>query len=118
MKIKRDETSGRLRITGAIFADGIAPLRAALLESLAAGEEVTVDLSTVDMCNTSAIQVLIACRRSAGSIGKPCRILPSPFLRETVAALGLPSVALGEVALGEVALGDGSVASTGVEVEA
>ena len=74
---------------GGLHTEGVPALSEALLESLAAPEDLIVDLTAVDMCDSAALQMLLACQRSAEAIGKPWRFALSTYMQESARAIGL-----------------------------
>jgi anti-anti-sigma factor len=81
-----------LRVTGALDVYEAETVRGALLEALAAGSAVALDLGQVEACDTAGAQVLWAARRSAAQAGKAIRFEgPSGSILACWAALGLPA---------------------------
>lgn len=83
------ETSS-LSVTGELTIAGVAALRESFAERLSQDEEVVVDLSGVDYCDASGLQLLWSLRKSADERKIGIRLLGiSPAVRETAAAIGL-----------------------------
>ena len=79
-----------LKITGAVDICTGDALRTALLAYLHEQPAVVLDLSQVDICDTTALQLLYATRRSAERSNKPFRLVAvSPAIEQTCAALGI-----------------------------
>jgi len=82
--------AGRLRIAGTLDAYGAAALRDALAQVVGDAPELNIDLSAVESCDFSAIQLLCAARASARQAGKPFHITGfSEEVRRACVALGL-----------------------------
>jgi anti-anti-sigma factor len=91
MRITRDETGNALKISGTADMSAAEALRSALAASFEQDGSLDVDLSEVDECDSSAVQLLCAAHRSAERSGKSLRILAmSRAIAETGSALGLP----------------------------
>lgn len=89
MKTARDP-NGALRLQGNLHIDEAAELRTVLLEELQREGELRLELSEVSQCDTAALQVLCALRRSAEQQGKPLHLeSPSMAVRETTMTLGV-----------------------------
>jgi anti-anti-sigma factor len=89
MTLSKDSITGILRISGALDIDAATSLREALLDCFLHQPEVTVDLTAVDVCDTAALQVLLAGQRDGESLGKTfCITAASNSVTETAAALG------------------------------
>ncbi len=103
MTLTSDKLSGVLKISGTLDIDAANPLREALLESFLRQAELVADLSEVDNCDSSALQVLLASKRHAASTGKTFRIIaPSSAVTEMMAALGLSIDEIGESWEGQI----------------
>ncbi len=90
MRISQPEPGNVLRITGNLDIGAAEPLHHALREALTLEPSVTLDLSEVGACDTAALQLLYAARRSAWQCHKSFRIKAmSPAVREAGEALGL-----------------------------
>jgi anti-anti-sigma factor len=90
MTLTNDEVSGVLRISGVLDIDSADSLREALRSCLLLQPHVTADLSEVQACDTAGLQVLLAGRSNAASLGKPFHFHAiSPAVAEMAAALGL-----------------------------
>lgn len=89
MKLDRVTIPGTLRVLGGLHTESVSVLREALLEGLTAPGDLVVDLTAVDMCDSAALQLLLACRRSAEALGKPCRLALSSFIKDTAVAIGV-----------------------------
>ena len=90
MKLRQGELPGILAVSGSLEIDAANELRQALLVCLSQQSEVVLDLSSVDKCDVTGLQVLLAGQRSALAAGKAFRILGVPAaVTESAAALGL-----------------------------
>jgi anti-anti-sigma factor len=82
--------AGPLRVAGTLDAYAAAELRGALARALGERPELAVDLSGVESCDFTTIQLLCSARRSAGQAGKPFVVTAlSEAVVEACAALGL-----------------------------
>lgn len=93
MNITVEKSLGALRLSGALEIHDAPAVQKFLLESLAEGADLAVDLSQVNACDAAGAQLLCAARISAGKAGK--RIYfehPTSAVLECWAALGLPKV--------------------------
>ena len=100
-----------LKITGEQTIRTVDQLHKALAEHLARGPAVVVDLSEVDECDTTALQLIYALRQSAVERELRFHITAiSPAIAETAAALGLRIEALTAGCGPEAADGDCEVA--------
>jgi len=82
---------GPLRAAGAVDTYAAAELRDALARALEERAELTLDLSAVESCDFTTIQLLCSARRSAGELGKPFTVTAlSEAVTGASAALGLP----------------------------
>jgi anti-anti-sigma factor len=89
MTLSKDEITGALTISGPLDIDAAESLREALLDCFRRQPDVAADLSGVDMCDAAALQVLLAGRRNAASVGKAFRVVTaSDAVTVTAAALG------------------------------
>ena len=81
---------GLVKISGALGIGASEELRDALFQLLTDQPFLTLDLSEIDSCDTSAIQLLCSLRNSGERLNKPVRILsPSAAVIEISAGLGL-----------------------------
>ena len=76
MELIREEKNDAafLKIVGDMSIYHATSLRDGLLEQLSQFEEVTLDLTEVDNCDTAGVQLLLAARISAAETGKPFTI--------------------------------------------
>jgi anti-anti-sigma factor len=89
MILTNDNIAGVLKVSGTLDIETANSLREALLDSLLLQREVTADLTAVDACDASGLQVLLAGQRDAASLGKLLRLHgASQAVLETAAALG------------------------------
>lgn len=87
----QNQIDGVLKIEGSVDLEAASALRDALAAALAANASVAIDLSGVDACDTSAIQLLCAARKTASLERKGWRIAAaSDSLIAAGAALGIP----------------------------
>jgi anti-sigma B factor antagonist len=85
-----------MSIAGDLTIAASAALRESLADRLIRGEDVVLDLSGVDCCDASGLQLLWSLRKSADERNVRVRLSAiSPAVREAAAALGLR---LGELA--------------------
>lgn len=83
---------GTLGISGTLDIYAADELRSNLIQSLDSSKRITIDLSGVDGCDVTAIQLLCAARKSAAEAGKHLEFsATSSAFDETQSALGLPS---------------------------
>jgi anti-anti-sigma regulatory factor len=73
-----NKTGGVMKISGVLDIDAVSALREALLDC---NSEIKVDLSEIESCDTSALQLLLASRLSLVEL--------SAAVTETAASLGL-----------------------------
>jgi anti-anti-sigma factor len=91
MKISKSEENGTLRLSGALEIYEAQSLRDALMEQLASGPELVLDLGSVESCDTSGAQLLWAAIKAGSLAGKRVRLERiSPAVSECWAGLGLP----------------------------
>ena len=89
MTLDKDLFTGALTLSGELDIDTANSLREALWECLLRQSDVAVDLNSVTAIDTAALQVLLAGRREAASLGKSFRFVAvSSSVAETVSALG------------------------------
>jgi anti-anti-sigma regulatory factor len=80
----------RLKIEGALRIAEAAELRLALRESIGDASLSGVDLSSIEECDTAALQLLYSASKTAVDAGMPLRFLePSSALVDAATALGL-----------------------------
>jgi anti-anti-sigma factor len=90
MKLRQGESPGVLAVSGSLDIEAANELRQALLVCLSQQSEIMLDLSSVDKCDVTGLQILLAGQKSALAAGKPFRILGvPPAVTEPAAALGL-----------------------------
>lgn len=83
-------SAGPLRAAGTLDIYAAAELRDALARALRERPELAVDLSAVESCDFTAIQLLCSARRSARQAGKPFAATAlSAAVVEACASLGL-----------------------------
>ncbi|MFN7996739.1 MAG: STAS domain-containing protein [Bryobacteraceae bacterium] len=91
MEIGREE-SGVLRIEGVLDISVAADLQDTLRRFMGESQALVVDLSKVESCDTTAIQVFCAARKSAETTGKQIQFVhPSGALTDTTDRLGFAS---------------------------
>jgi anti-anti-sigma factor len=82
--------AGTLRLAGALDAYAAVELCDALSEALRDQAELAVDLSAVESCDFTTIQLLFSALRSAEQAGKPFAVTAlSEAVLEACAALGV-----------------------------
>lgn len=87
--------AGPLRVGGTLDTYAAAKLHEELARALGERPELTVDLSGVESCDFTAIQLLCSARRSAGQAGKPFAVTDlSEGVVKACAALGLSPEAI------------------------
>ena len=90
MPISIDESSGAVRLTGALEIYDAESVRAAVLEALAHKAELRLDLREVLACDAAGAQLLWAAQKMAATAGKVIRFEHvAPAVREAWAALGM-----------------------------
>jgi anti-anti-sigma regulatory factor len=96
MHINQDQFGSVLKISGSLEIGAIDILHRALVDCLNRESAPEVDLSEVDACDASALQLLCAARKSAMQSDKPFRVVAlSDGAMAAGAALGLPLEELG-----------------------
>ena len=99
MKLDRDKTNSILKVSGLLDIDSADAVRAALLDFVEPPEgngwTKRLNLGGVESCDVSALQVLLAARKSAASLGNQLQFQPvSASMAGLAEALGL---SIGEV---------------------
>jgi anti-anti-sigma factor len=85
----------RIQIQGSLTITAAADLKQALRELLGGSSSSIVDLSGVDECDATGIQLLRAAQKTAKNAGKRIEFLaPSAAVVDTAAALGLRAVGI------------------------
>lgn len=83
---------GSLAILGTMDIYAADDLRAQLTQDLDSPKGVSLDLSGVDSCDVTGLQLLVATRKSAAEAGKSFQITAaSTAFEEARAALGIPA---------------------------
>lgn len=83
---------GTLGISGTLDIYAADELRSQLIQSLDSSKGLSIDLSGVDGCDVTAIQLLCAARKSATEASKPFQVTAtSSAFDETRSSLGLSS---------------------------
>jgi anti-anti-sigma factor len=91
MKTSKAEDTGALLLTGSLEIYDAEPLRQSLLEYVAAGSELVLDLGSVEACDTAGAQILYSARTTAIQAGKKLRFdHVSPAVASCWERLGLP----------------------------
>jgi len=95
MQTTTDQSGGVLKLAGELSIYEAERLRQTLAEALETASNLTLDLSEVEKCDASAIQILYSARITADQSSKFIEIREAsrPVL-ETCEALGLPVEAL------------------------
>src|ERR1700677_4534373 len=97
MTLTNDPNTCILKVTGTLDIDSANRLRETLLDCFLSQPCVTADLSEVDNCDTSALQVILAGQRDAASQGKAFSVTaPSVSIIGMAAALGFSIYGTGE----------------------
>jgi len=92
MDISTRPDTGAVRLSGALGVYQAEELRKALLDVLAKGTDLVLDLAQVASCDTAGAQILWSLRRAATEAGKTIRFeRASPPLLATWNRLGLPA---------------------------
>lgn len=82
---------GRLKVSGTMDLGASDALRSILAESFDQDHPVEIDLSEVAECDTAAMQLLHAARKTAEQSGRAFRVVAfSDAVAETGSRLGLP----------------------------
>jgi anti-anti-sigma factor len=90
MQIIKGERSSTLRIQGTLDIGVADELRQALCDLIDGNPSLTLDLSEVDACDTAALQVLYAARKTTDGSGKHLQFVGlSGAAADTIAALRL-----------------------------
>jgi anti-anti-sigma factor len=90
MQITEDESGHRLKLTGRLDIKGSERLRDALRDFAKGGLNSIVDVSEVESCDTTALQLLYALRKTVETGGGQFRLAGlSTCLVESSAAIGL-----------------------------
>jgi anti-anti-sigma regulatory factor len=91
MQIAKDPVRGLLRISGSLHVSEAEKLCHGLRDQLAEGQELLLDLSEVDACDTACLQLFYAARNSALRQQKPFRVTAlSSAVSDTGKVLGMP----------------------------
>lgn len=85
-----NDESNTLQLPTALDIYGSAEVRGLLIREIAARDEIALDLSQVESCDTAGVQVLLAARRTAQQSGKLLHITQiSDAVIRTGESLGL-----------------------------
>lgn len=85
-----DEHDGVLKIAGDVGINDVEELHRVLRDFVGAASRPTVDMSGVESCDTAALQLLTAARKTAERAGKPFDFVGlSPAIVDVSAVLGL-----------------------------
>lgn len=96
MHIHQEQFGSVLKISGSLDIGEIDMLHRALVDCFNRESAPEVDLSEVDACDASALQLLCAAQKSATRSNKPFRVVAlSAGVMAAGAALGLPPEELG-----------------------
>ena len=95
MQIAKGENGGVLRVEGRLSIGEVAQLQETLCHRLAEMSNLVLDLSGVESCDTAALQLLYAARKTADSARSVRFVGVSSAIAETAAALGFE---IGELA--------------------
>ena len=91
MQITKDDSGAVLKIEGTLDISVAQRLQEALLESIQANSNLILELSGIDGCDTTALQLLYAVRKMAERFGKNLELRGiSPAIATTSTAIGLP----------------------------
>jgi anti-anti-sigma regulatory factor len=91
MQTHRDPATGLLKISGSLHVNDAEKLCHGLRDQLAEGQELVLDLSEVDACDTACLQLFYAARNSALRQQKPFRVTAlSSAIVDTGKILGMP----------------------------
>jgi anti-anti-sigma factor len=90
MEITKDESGHRLKLAGRLDIKGSERLRDALREFAKGGFDSTIDVSEVEACDATALQLLYSVRKTVENGGGRFTLAgPSSGLVESSVALGL-----------------------------
>ena len=90
MQITRDEPGQVLKIAGTLGISLAGELRNALRAFIGEAQQPVVDLTEVDGCDATALQLLCSARKTAEGSGKPFELTGvSAAILDASAALGL-----------------------------
>ncbi len=87
--IDRDETSWRVRLEGELTLASAAELKSLLVEWLASGRDLQLDLESAGEVDITAMQLLWAAGRKAARAGNGIAIRVSEAVEKAVAGRGL-----------------------------
>ncbi|MFO1498356.1 MAG: STAS domain-containing protein [Verrucomicrobiota bacterium] len=91
MSIAIDEQNETLRLTGDLDIYAADQVRTSLIERLASGGGLVLDLAQVASCDATGLQVLCALQKTATENGRRVRLEQLPdAVRECCAGLGVP----------------------------
>jgi anti-anti-sigma factor len=91
VRVSKSESGSVLRIEGTLDISVAFELRDALRELLSGTSRPAVDLSDIGSCDTTALQLLFAARKTAHLSAKDLRLTGlSAAVAETCTALGVP----------------------------
>lgn len=89
MTLTSKSDGGVLEIGGILNIETADSLRDLLFENLSLQSGIVLDLSAVEECDTAALQVLLACEKSAAASGKKFEVVHgAPAITDTASALG------------------------------
>ncbi|HEX3313954.1 MAG TPA: STAS domain-containing protein [Gemmataceae bacterium] len=90
VRLVRSKKGPRLVLHGNVSAGSAERLHQTALEAVALGTDVTADLAAVEELDASALQILIALRRTLGTRGRELRLAgASSPLNESLRLAGL-----------------------------
>jgi anti-anti-sigma factor len=90
MVVSHDETTGALKLGGALEIGAADLLRDCLRDYFQRQPKYLLDLSEVNSCDAAALQLLLAARQTAARSGRSFRLSGiSTAVGETAAALGV-----------------------------
>lgn len=95
MQIARDESCEVLKVAGTLDIGASREFQKALRDALDGGPAVILDLSAVEQCDITGLQLLCSARKSADRASKSLEVRSiSDAVARTAAALGFPMDAL------------------------
>jgi anti-anti-sigma regulatory factor len=81
--------ANQVKIPEDFFIGNVAEVASEILFALQGGEEVVIDLGTVNRIDTAAIQAVLSAKKEAESLGVNLTIIQTDFVRDFVATIGV-----------------------------
>lgn len=96
MQITKDECGSVLKLRGTLDISVAGELHTALRDFLSGPSSLVLDLSGIDACDTTALQLICSARKTAERSNRRLQVVGlSDPVAETSAALGLSTTAAG-----------------------